>query len=773
MSAENDEKSPEEVLFPINQNEQARLDSVKYLLAQDVYRDIEKLLVAGEKRLQKIDADNSLDEYRTHDAILLHGKRGTGKSTILVNLKLYLDHSDLLKNKLLILKPIDPTLLEGHDSLFLNIVVAAIINNTEIKQKLASGGAKADRFHDQLEKLGRALEGVQRQDSQYGLEKLRSFNGSIDLGDHAHRLFEAALTLTGRKIIVMPIDDVDMALQFAFDQIDVVRRYLVSPYVIPIICGDLDLYYEVLWREFSGRLCTKNNGELEIAIARCKQLSQEYLAKVLPLPRRIEVPKLSRYLNGTNVSLADDKDKPLLKFRIFHNWLELLLNGRVNGQAGSSFPFPIQSVRGFAQLISSTAELIPELADILKNLDEQNQVLCSLSPLSVGKILNAKFNRNNGKNNHPAFNASIIVEWQEKLMALFKHHPKGRAAYLVLKANSHFRGEPLNPLKPLFIFETDLFQPKLHDQYPQFHRTESVNCTWRQQLAKKLPETWIENLPNETILDYPLPEIGFVIKESEKIPFSGGVNELVWQLLTFFTHSAPDVRSTVILSGRVFELLIMSLVRDVTSEDIASLIVRPPFHSAEEVISGNALDLTQFGSTTFINPVEGSEIAQLAGDINTWRENNQLHDYMPPHSWLIFKVYKKYFSQFPTTMYAEFKEEDGLAKICAIGNKIFQYIWAVFGGLEKGPNFDLDTIISFREIPGDMEFTESLIYKQNIMPFFDPSQKTSEHGSDESPRAFTVMLRDHPLKELFETNYRKVLEELVTDKVTLGGALQV
>lgn len=684
-------KPAKPTLFPINQNERAKLDKVAHLLARDVFERIEKLLDHGIKRFINIAPGSEFDEHRTHDAILLHGERGTGKSTILINLGLFFDANNTLKEKLLVLKPIDFTLLEGHDSLFLNIVVASLVGNAEVKKKLANGGPEADRFHDQLEKLGRALEGVQRQDGQYGLEKIRSLIGSVGMAEQAHQLFAAALKLTGKQIVVMPIDDVDTALEFAFDQIEVVRRYLVSPYVIPIISGDLDLYHEVIWRDFLGHLCTHSKSKAKTARERCKQLSLEYLAKVLPLPRRIEVPALSSYLKNENVMLSDENDNALLSFPFFRTWLDILLNGRVNGVGGSAFPFPIQSIRGFTQLVTNTAELIPELANIINKLNVELAGLAALgdspSPdlhiYMVRKIINA---------NNKDLYAELVIKWQDTLLRIFKHHPKGRAAYLVFEANRHFR-EIFNskPNKSRLVFETDLFNPKAHDEYTQFHLAEGVTLDWQKQLQENLPAVWIDNLPNESVLSYPTPEIGLLIGNIDQIIgiIDGtSAQKFIWQLIKFNTYNTPDKRSTVIMSGRIFEIIILSLIRDVNSTDISALIARPPFYSAEGVVSGNALDLTQYGSAAS----EGSEsIVNLANKINIWRGEKKLNTFMPPHAWLVFKLFKKYFSQFPTNQHSLLPVEMPFSiNVGGEAMRIFNYIWATLGGLEKSDIFCLD-----------------------------------------------------------------------------------
>ncbi|VEC02138.1 Uncharacterised protein [Klebsiella pneumoniae] len=67
---------------------------------------------------------------------------------MLVNLKEYLqqDHKDLLHD-IHILKPVDPTLLEDNESLFLHIIVAALLSDKAIKLAQSQSPAKSQALN--------------------------------------------------------------------------------------------------------------------------------------------------------------------------------------------------------------------------------------------------------------------------------------------------------------------------------------------------------------------------------------------------------------------------------------------------------------------------------------------------------------------------------------------------------------------------------------------------------------------------------------------------
>ncbi|NMU82620.1 hypothetical protein HKB16_06965, partial [Vibrio parahaemolyticus] len=86
----------------------ANFEKLDNLLPQETYESLVRLI---EDSLEKIDKKNYLSgSYRSHHSILVDGKRGTGKTSILVNLGVYLEeNSEALARDTLVLKPIDPT----------------------------------------------------------------------------------------------------------------------------------------------------------------------------------------------------------------------------------------------------------------------------------------------------------------------------------------------------------------------------------------------------------------------------------------------------------------------------------------------------------------------------------------------------------------------------------------------------------------------------------------------------------------------------------------
>ncbi|WP_080413717.1 AAA family ATPase [Burkholderia ubonensis] len=318
--------------IPLNRPESASHKNPETLLATGIYNKLEEFIQAAASTAEDETDDERLHSSRRHNTVLIHGARGMGKSSVLVNLETALKGNDSMLRKIHILKPVDPTLLEADDDLFLNVIVAAVLSDTKVIEAQERKSQHRQGLQRTLQNLGQKLESMQSQRSERGLDKIRSFIGNHQLIEEVHRFFEAVLKLLDKKLLVLTIDDVDTSLNRAFENLEVVRRYLTTPYVLPILSGDLDLYHEVTWRDFHGRLMKETTYQKREAFDRAHTLAVEYQRKVLPFQYRLSMPSVVDYLSNPNIELGEPKGENNLALPHFHAWLEGLLNGPVSAQ---------------------------------------------------------------------------------------------------------------------------------------------------------------------------------------------------------------------------------------------------------------------------------------------------------------------------------------------------------------------------------------------------------------------------------------------------------
>jgi hypothetical protein len=801
-----------EIELPIDQGEQAHQPTPKNLLAQDVYKKIVEHLNHSLGKTPSLDSQSDdLDDYRSHEAILIDGGRGTGKSSVLVNLTTYLKDD---KN-LLILKPVDPTLLENGDDLLLNVIVAALMRDKTVRGALENREKEAEAFYEQLHKLGAALEGIQKQKEQYGLDKLRAFMGNQSLAEHVHILLKKTLTLTGRRLVVLPIDDVDTSLQLAFENIEVVRKYLTSPFVVPLISGDLSLYDEVIWREFHGRLTHKKSAIEKNAETRAKDLAEEYQRKILPLPRRIKLPALTSYLQNQKIILTNNNSK-LFPLATLQHWLNALLNERVNGEENSRLELPLQTVREMTQFINGCKHLIPTLQEHL-NLDLNStplQILPTMlkrllfMPLDVAMAVQdfeEAFNKatfssephrrdaRTGKERaYRALGASTadlpdklksdflpyIQEWFKVISDYFQYHRKGGAAYFTAFTNEKWLTANSDS-KKASVLAYDMFQPLEQNvkKYENFESITGVKQSWSEDYKSVVPQAWMERIPDSTILPFPVPEKGqrIPIKPSSSWSLNAltpeplhGKAEFARQLLVHWSFFSPNQRANLVFHGRIFELVVASLVRDISEVEIVDIINRPPFHSMAALAHTKTLNLSEaFEASEDESKEEVSTEEALKGDqkskdtisaftaeINNWRRQNNIQ---VPHSWLIYSVMAKAFNQISISTPTKKPANYSLLEIIDSGMRMFNSVWSAFGSFEKGETFGLPRIIAYINMSSSSQnFEQNMHYRQNILPFL---QKISERGQHHNFKtgSYTYALESHPLRNL-------LLELLNNDK---------
>jgi hypothetical protein len=783
-----DNSVTETIFFPIRQADRASQAQAGSLLARSVFRALRRLI---DDRLDDAKQSMSSETVHRHAAILVDGKRGTGKSSVLTNLSTYLASADAsLLKRVHVLKPIDPTLLEDSDNLFLNIVAAAILADRDVKSAMAHDSEARTTVYKRLQHLGHALENVQTQRDKKGLDKIRAFIGNQELIEEVHQFFKAVLSLLKKDLLVLPIDDVDTSLHRAFENLEVVRRYLTSPLVLPVISGDSGLYQDVTWRDFHGRLLEDSKSQRLAALQRAQELATEYHRKVLPLQYRLSMPTMQEYFRRENIVLGDRADGKLT-FPHFHAWLEALLNDRTNGFENSYLPVPIRTIRAFGQLVYRLRDSIPALeqaisaGNLSKEMLRHYLVMPDLPAQAIQAFKNIyqsseataedKTRRNSRDAAYSEFARSYVTddpqpvykspladipvaEWIAVLRQQFAYDADAGAAYLVLTAYEDWRGlKGASGDKWNSVFDTPLFQPQFQAQdHSEFHAVHELS-DWRNRLeANNLSEKWLSRLPDRTILPYPVPEIGKPISAAVMKAYVGediaSTRRLLPELLLHRNFYQSNKTSVLLSVGRIFEIVITSLVRDMTAADMSTILNRAPFYSfgamaQTKTVETYASDDDELSDESTA-PIElKAELSQFAEAINAWRKDSKLED-LRLSPWLVYNVMNKFFNQAwlfndPKKL---FPAADVSQHIAWVGRKAFNSIWAAFGSFEKGQLYGMPPIIASVNIGEGQDFQNSDLYRQNITPFVGKTSKAGQFGLRVG--AITAMLESHPLKQL-------------------------
>lgn len=802
-------QSNEPIYFPLDQGERANHLTVNQLLPRSVYEKLAEMLsesLPAEDFENDGDSDERFVRDRGHTTIFLDGDRGTGKTTVIVNLPKYLEADGVhqryagLANSVHILKPIDPSQLEDGDDLFLNVVVAAVLGDKHVKAQRAAKPDHWQALHESLQTLGIALAGKETQSDGVGLDRLRAFMGTQELAGAVHDFFDKAARLLGKRLLVLPIDDVDTTLHRAFENLEVVRRYLASPVLLPIVCGDLTLYREVTWRDAFRRLTMDVARYDEEAKPLAEEIAHEYLRKILPLHRRLRMPEVGEFLSNHNVYLGAEsrpKGRPRLALPELDAWLRALLAGPVNDHENSRLNIPIPTVRALSQLLSRMRTGIQGLEDAYFNETAplpETDLMRRISYRRKGHIA-ARLRRKVFKLQTPATEPSQVSleQWQSTLLSHFMFEPSAGAICLVLMAARHW-----HQASDGSVLDTPLFQPLRQIDSPELRYIETrAELGWAGDLGGRLPDSWLRTLKDQSILPFATPEVGRAVvpanwdvkDESSHSSIFAARRRVLIELITHHNFYSSSKRATLICSGRILELVVTSLVRDVSNGDIHRILANAPFHSAVSVAATKAVrfsideievsefeideefvSVTRYGVDDLDLQVNrNSVIEQLAKAINQWRISVNANR-LPRSPWLVYCALNKTFNQSPLFIrplgYNEQPKGELLSDVAASGLSAFNSFWSALASFEKGPLFDLGTEISNVNLLNRRgDFTRNDLFTQNIKPLIEREvAHATVHG--EHVISATWALEKHPLRshlqEFFE--FAKEREEVLVEK---------
>ncbi|CAQ81915.1 hypothetical protein VSAL_p840_56 (plasmid) [Aliivibrio salmonicida LFI1238] len=300
-----------------------------------------------------------------HNAICISGSRGAGKTVFLRNAKKIweeakLDNIEKINiSNLYFAETIDPTLLNGHDN-FANVIIAQLYNAVE--NKLSSPHIdvmKKNNFYTSLKKLAESLGKKSDFADHTGIDRILKYRSGIQVEAFFHKYVENCVELLGCQAIVVPIDDVDMALNRAVEVLDEVRRLLSCPYIIPIVSGDHELYSHMVRVHFEKN--ATDNKSISEETTRSghkigKLLADSYLTKVFPNHLRLPLLAIDRLLPHLLIKEKGISNKGI-SFVKYEKMLTHVFFYLCNGEERSTeYPKP-ESAREVTQLIKALTPL--------------------------------------------------------------------------------------------------------------------------------------------------------------------------------------------------------------------------------------------------------------------------------------------------------------------------------------------------------------------------------------------------------------------------------
>lgn len=311
------------------------------ILQRDAFARLTEIVEEHKKQLPQSDESGkkSFRSLRSHNSVFISGARGSGKTTFLLNIKTVICDESTCRPY--ILDIIDPTLIHDNDN-FLSIVLGRIADT--VKKRSSYGGNdgngnSAKEFFNKLSEVAELSEAISNSQQSTGLDNILDEQNALNLEIEIHNLMGIAVKVLNRPFLILPIDDIDMSFVHGFEVLEKIRKYLATPYIMPVISGDIEMYHQIFTVEFFRQMThnkeisdeqiqklyekrkqrradndedkniSDNNGKPESMyfISKSYILSDRYLEKVLPRNRRITLKNVQEIIKeDVKIKIAEE-----------------------------------------------------------------------------------------------------------------------------------------------------------------------------------------------------------------------------------------------------------------------------------------------------------------------------------------------------------------------------------------------------------------------------------------------------------------------------------
>lgn len=310
------------------------------ILQKDAFSRLTEIVEEHKKQLPQSDESGkkSFRSLRSHNSVFIFGARGSGKTTFLLNIKTAI--CDESTGRPYILDIIDPTLIHDNDN-FLSIVLGRIADTVKKRSSYGSNdgnGNSAKEFFNKLSEVAELSEAISNSQQSTGLDNILDEQNALNLEIEIHNLMEIAVKVLNCPFLILPIDDIDMSFVHGFEVLEKIRKYLATPYIMPVISGDIEMYHQIFTVEFFRQMThnkeisdeqiqklyekrkqrradndeDKNtsdgneNPESMYFISKSYTLSDRYLEKVLPRNRRITLKNVQEIIKeNVKIKIAE------------------------------------------------------------------------------------------------------------------------------------------------------------------------------------------------------------------------------------------------------------------------------------------------------------------------------------------------------------------------------------------------------------------------------------------------------------------------------------
>ncbi|WP_447779109.1 hypothetical protein [Aeromonas veronii] len=287
---------------------------VQQKLKQQLVMEIESAIIKDncyEKNGKGYAPQNKLVSEAGRKIFFIDGTRGAGKTTFMNDVVCHFNGS----RNIHALRCIDPTKLPQIEPILVTVIAQL---NTEVTKKIKSVSGWSSEPSSDTDEWQQCLYNISRAISLLGnKEYTRDFfdeslelnsllaNASDGLGleEQFSKLLEQACTILECKAILVAFDDIDTQFNTGWQVLEAIRKYFNSPRLIVLMTGDLRLYSQLIrgkqYGNYDSVMLKEETSEAEKSnrSVMVHHLEQQYLIKLLPVHRRINLKSLYQLIN--------------------------------------------------------------------------------------------------------------------------------------------------------------------------------------------------------------------------------------------------------------------------------------------------------------------------------------------------------------------------------------------------------------------------------------------------------------------------------------------
>ena len=630
------------IVLQLEREDRATVFKKEERLQVSAYEKALRLLNSAHSFAKTLGNDNRRDRFdifdshqpldRIHNTVFVHGGRGTGKTAFMLNLEKayeeWCEDSNQDRRRLYFTQPIDPTLLSIKED-FIHVILGQL--HSEILQhgKRRRQQLSEDYFQS-MERVTNALAAdfAAKKEKSFGADRLLDFQGSLELERRLYHYFEEAKNELDCDAIVLLIDDVDMSLEVAFKVLEVIRRYLACPHILPVVSGDQALYRTIIRRHFIKELSVNSSNPLSNETAQAEELALRYMQKIFPRQSQIQLYNFTQIIPRYAVNV-DYQGKAILFNRLYTRLKKILFAG-TNGREDSWPSFLPETSRDLSQLLNMLAMFVKQDSENAARLFDQDRVVIDNSLLQSIPLLTSFSDYFTASEQHQL---SFLMETTSLLFRISNNEEEYRSLREVGLFDVANHGGFFYQHSLVEASKELLFHPIMSD------------------ISRQIQQERLNDLPTVT-MEFPAVEpfnMHWMIGRA-RLEAMSGEDAILLRLYTHQEYYTSYQSGYLVFLGKVFEMVVTSIYHQPTISEVTALLDSAPYHSffhyfPNSLISVDeaVLDLEEDESEDFHNLGDGDvALNELVDRIAKWREH-----YLPNAQYsaqLIYFAFKRYFN---------------------------------------------------------------------------------------------------------------------------------